>query len=203
MGLIGDLERFFGEYVFPLRVPIAIGLGLVLLALAVLAWRRRWDRPIRRHPGRALAIAVPLLLVLVPAGWVLGSPLIIRSELVEADPIVASSPGASPVLLAGEFVGADEFHFGSGQARIVETDDGFVLRFEDFSVLNGPDLHVYLSPSPDGYAEDAVDLGALRATDGSFNVDLPAELDLDAVASVVIWCEPFAVQFAHAALGSP
>jgi len=155
-------------------------------------------------PDEPFAVAIPLLAVLGPVGWILGSPLIIRSELVEADPIVAAaSPGASTALLAGEFVGADEFHFGSGQARIVDSGDLRVLRFENLSVLNGPDLHVYLSPSPGGHADGAVDLGALRATDGSFNYELPADLDLDAVASVVIWCEPFAVQFAHAALGSP
>lgn len=201
MSFIGDLERLFGEYIFPIRVPLAIGLAVVLVGVAVIAWRRRWDRPLRRHPGRTLAVAVPALLILSPLSWMLASPLIIRTELVEVDP--ASSDASGAERLQGEFVGADDFHFGSGRARIVDTGDGLVLRFEDFSVLNGPELHVYLSPSADGYIAGATDLGKLKATDGSFNYELPADLDVSAIGSVVIWCEPFAVQFAHASLESP
>jgi hypothetical protein len=207
MTFIGDLERFFADIIFPYRVPIGIGLALALAALAFLAWRGRWDRPLRRHPRGTLAVVVLLLLVLVPAGWVLGSPLFIRSELVEGGPMespaVVGSEGPAAILLRGEFQGADDFHFGSGRALIIETGDGLVLRVEEFSVLNGPDLYVYLSPSPDGYTDAAIELGKLKATDGSFNYDLPAGLELGSIASVVIWCQPFAVQFAHAELAAP
>ncbi len=173
MTFIGDLERIFAEFIFPNRVLIGIALAVALSALALIAWRRRWDRPLRRHPRRTLAVVVPLALVLVPAGWFLGSPLFIRSELVEAGPMAspadAGSEGPATTLLSGEFQGADEFHFGEGRARIVETADGLVLRVEEFSVLNGPDLHVYLSPSPSGYSDAAIDLGKLKAMDGSFS----------------------------------
>jgi hypothetical protein len=150
---------------------------------------------------------VPLLAVMLPVGWYLASPLIIRTELVEPGSIEASKTadpaGSASVLRAGEFQGADDFHFGEGRAAIIETDDGLVLRFEDFSVLNGPDLHVYLSPDPNGYADGSIDLGALKATDGVFGYELPDDIDLETVASVVIWCQPFAVQFAHAELTAP
>ena len=76
----------------------------------------------------------------------------------------------------------------------------FVLRLEDFSVTNGPDLHVVLSADDSGYAQGSLDLGRLKATDGSFNYELPDGIDPGAWASVVIWCDPFAVQFAHAPL---
>jgi hypothetical protein len=207
MTFVGDLERLFAEFIFPYRVPLGIGLALALAALAWLAWRQRWDRPVRRHPGRTLAVVVPLVLVLGPLAWFLGSPLFIRSELVEVGPMAspadAGSEGPATIVLGGEFQGADEFHFGRGRALIIETAAGLVLRFEQFSVLNGPDLHVYLSPSPDGYADGAIDLGKLKATGGSFNYDLPAGLELSSIASVVIWCQPFAVQFAHADLEAP
>ena len=197
MSFIGDLERLFGEFIFPNRVPIGIGIGIALAILLGMAWRGRWDRPLRRHPRRTLGVLVPALLVIVPVTWLLASPLIIRTELVEGDPMPS---GEIASLRSGEFVGADDFHFGSGRARIVDSGSGFILRFEDFSVLNGPDLHVYLSPSPDGYATGATDLGKLKATDGSFNYELPPDLDPSAIGSIVIWCEPFAVQFAHAPL---
>ena len=33
--------------------------------------------------------------------------------------------------------------------------------------------------------------GALKASDGSFNYEIPAGVDIDAVGSVVIWCRSF------------
>lgn len=197
MSVIGDLERFFGEIIFP-------NLGFVLLAgaaaaglLAFVAYRRRWDRPIRRHPRLALGVAAGMLAVVVPLGWVLASPLFIRTILEE--PMAAAGAGdpgsGSTVVLEGTFAGADDFHFGSGTARILVADDGTaILRFESFSVLNGPDLRVYLSPDPTGYVPAAIEVGPLRATDGSFNYMLEG-VELRDVRSVLIWCEPFGVLF--------
>ncbi len=113
----------------------------------------------------------------------------------------APTPTAAPPARSGTFVGADDFHFGRGRATLVEAADGnHTLRFDDFSVRNGPDLFVYLSPDPDGYAKGAIELGRLRATDGSFNTPIPAGTDVGTVRSVVIWCKEFAVLFAVAAL---
>src|SRR5829696_4440291 len=93
---------------------------------------------------------------------------------------------------AGTFVGVDEFHFGKGTARLIETEPGtWIVRFEGFSVRNGPNLYVYLSPDAAGYAEGAVELGELKATDGDFNYEVPAGTDLSAVRSVVVWCRQF------------
>ena len=118
-----------------------------------------------------------------------------------AAPSAAPSATPAPLDLAGTFRGADDFHFGRGTARLIETEPGrYVLRFEDFSVRNGPDLFVYLSPDPAGYATDAIELGRLRATDGSFNTPVPDGVDAAAARSVVIWCKEFAVLFAVAPL---
>ena len=100
------------------------------------------------------------------------------------------------------FQGADEFHFGSGQALLVETAPGmYTLRFEGFSVRNGPDLFVYLSPA-DGYAAGALELGALKASDGSFNYEIPAGTDIGQFKSAVVWCRAFSVLFATAPLAA-
>ena len=97
--------------------------------------------------------------------------------------------------------GADDFHFGRGRATLTEAADGsHTLRFDRFSVRNGPDLFVYLSPDAGGYAKGAIELGRLRATDGSFNTPIPAGTDVSTARSVVIWCKEFAVLFAVAAL---
>jgi hypothetical protein len=243
MNLIGDLERLFATSLYPLRVPIAIGLGLALVALAIVARRRGWFAAARRHPRRTGTLGIVALAVGLPLAWYLASPLVIRTELIEPLPValaestapelaisssspapeavgapspapsapaVASvdlSPTPAPSVFAptvgatGAFRGADDFHFGEGMASIIETEPGsFVLRFDDFSVRNGPDLYVYLSPDADGYADGALELGTLKATDGAFGYELPAGTDPSAFASAVIWCKQFAVLFAVAPL---
>lgn len=106
------------------------------------------------------------------------------------------------VLQSGEFTGSDDFHFGRGNALIIETEPGvYTLRFEDFSVRNGPDLFVYLSTDPSGESvEDSLNLGQLKATDGAFNYEIPDGIDVSTIKSAVVWCRQFSVLFAHAEL---
>jgi electron transfer DM13 len=122
-------------------------------------------------------------------------------------PAAAAAPPSAPPALAasqsGAFTGADSFHFGRGTATLAEIAPGtWSVRFEAFSVRNGPDLYVYLSPSAAGYAAGSIELGRLKATDGSFNMAVPAGSDPESARSVVIWCKQFSVQFAVATLGS-
>jgi hypothetical protein len=123
------------------------------------------------------------------------------------DPGVPPSPAPSPTAIpllerSGTFRGEDDFHFGEGTARLIETEPGtFVIRLEDFRVRNGPDLFVYLSPSADGYVEGALEVGRLKADRGNQNYQVPAGADVQGAATVVIWCKQFSVQFATALLG--
>lgn len=104
------------------------------------------------------------------------------------------------VVSDGQFQGADDFHFGRGKALLIETaPDTYVLRFEEFSVRNGPDLFVYLSPDASGYTDDSPELGELKGTDGAFNYDVPPGTDVSQFKSAVVWCKQFAVLFATAA----
>ena len=101
----------------------------------------------------------------------------------------------------GEFHGADDFHFGRGKALLIETAPGqYVLRFEEFSVRNGPDLYVYLSTDPEGYGADPLELGTLKATDGAFNYDVPPGTDVSRFKGALVWCKQFSVLFATAPL---
>jgi hypothetical protein len=116
-------------------------------------------------------------------------------------PSPTPTPFAPSTAASGEFSGTDDFHYGSGTASIIQTAPGrYTLRLEDFSVRNGPDLFVYLSPDPDGYVDGSLELGRLKATDGSFNYALPAGADPTAYASALIWCKQFAHLFAVAPL---
>jgi hypothetical protein len=84
---------------------------------------------------------------------------------------------------------------------LIETAPGeFVVRLEDFAVRNGPDLFVMLSPERRGYDDAAVDLGRLKADRGNQNYRVPAGVDIDEAASVIIWCRQFSQLFATAPL---
>lgn len=105
----------------------------------------------------------------------------------------------------GSFVDADDFHKGSGTATIYQQGDEQVLRFENFDVTNGPDLHVILSPHPtpasrSDVGETYIDLGSLKGNQGNQNYEIPAGTDLSQYRSVVIYCVPFHVVFATASL---
>lgn len=111
-----------------------------------------------------------------------------------------------PVLVvSGPFEDFDDFHEGTGSATIYQLDDGtHVLRFEDFEVTNGPDLHVLLVPNgaPDGRDDITgyVDLGSLKGNIGDQNYDIPADVDVSEYDSVVIYCQPFHVIFSTATI---
>ena len=112
------------------------------------------------------------------------------------------------ILVQGNFY--DIAHHGMGTATVYQLEDGNnILRFENFEVLNGPELHVYLSPIdpvPDTIGielEGAIDLGLLKGNIGSQNYELPSDLDISQYKSVVIWCQPFRVPFNAASLSSP
>jgi Electron transfer DM13 len=116
-----------------------------------------------------------------------------------ATPAPSPTPFVPITHAEGEFSGTDEFHFGRGSASLIELEPGrYHLRLEDFSVRNGPDLYVYLSTAADDYADDSLELGRLKATDGSFGYDLPAGTDIGQFRSAIIWCKQFSHLFAVA-----
>lgn len=113
-----------------------------------------------------------------------------------------------PVAVAtGAFMDADSFHKGSGEVTVYRLEDGsHVLRLEDIEVTNGPDLHVIVAPAHGISNRDAlqaagyIDLGSLKGNIGSQNYDFPADYQIPEEVTVVIYCVPFHVVFATAAL---
>jgi hypothetical protein len=138
-------------------------------------------------------VVVILFLLAIPAWW-LASPLFTVTHGSDAPPAEAMT-----VLAVGTFVDGEPGHRNSGDAILLTDGSRYVLRFEDFSVTNGPDIHVFLAMGP-RYAAGDVDLGSVKATQGSSNYDIPAGLDPRSYAYVIIWCVPFSVQFGYAAL---
>jgi hypothetical protein len=184
------------------------------------------------HRTRNLILVGLGLAVALPVGWYLLSPLfidrVVEEDLpflsVEAtaamedamaepektmeDPMPADEMAGMRILAQGDFY--DVAHAGHGRATVYELADGTrVLRFEDFEVLNGPDLKVWLvpiDPVPNTIGSEIagyLDLGPLKGNIGNQNYDLPAGLLLQDYRSVVVWCQPFRVPFNAAALNPP
>jgi hypothetical protein len=169
----------------------------------------RWfgGHPVRLGGALAAFIAVSVL------AWYLGSPLFVRTYRNDALPSPAPSlaasafpsttgltteatPTVSPrVVRSGELGYVDAIHNGKGAVRLVDLGGSTVLRFEDVAITNAPDVHVYLSRETAGKWSEATSLylGALKATNGSFNYDVPAGADLSTYRSVVVWCRAFSV----------
>ena len=218
MSIFGELEQFVAENLYPYRWLITIALFAAAAALVYVAYRRDWHVVLWRHRLASAVVAGVLIAIAIPAGNYFLSPLWERSFLDEASPVALGGPsagatevpGATPggdgasfqarVTHQGEISGADSFHFGRGTAQLIETAEGqYTLRFEEFSVRNGPDLFVYLTPD-EGSVDGALNLGELKATDGAFNYEVPDGTDISQYKYAIVWCRQFAVLFASAPL---
>ena len=215
-GLAGELYRY-RLLLGGLAVVIAVAAGVAVRRTGTDRAARAWAR---RHRSLSMALVAAVLLVLVPLGNYTLAPLWTRSTLEEASPLenvpalseVATPQATSAVGLAreaessearvlreGMLAGSDSFHFGRGRVLLLDVGNGSrVLRLEGLSVRNGPDLFVYLSSSTETVSR-AINLGALKATDGSFNYDVPIAAD-HTLDHALIWCRQFGVLFASARL---
>jgi len=170
------------------------------------------------HPYR-MAIAAAMVLAGAAAAWYLGSPLFITTYTDEAlptaglrtpaptfgtaPPNAAEAPPTSPavgsttptasVLVRGELGFVDNLHNGKGQVQLLQVGSQRFVRFESVAITNAPDIHIYLSKDAGGrYVEaNTVYLGPMKATNGSFNYDVPASVDVSQYKSVVVWCRAF------------
>jgi len=126
-------------------------------------------------------------------------PTLDPAPAVTPAPLPSPTPFVARTHASGRFAGTDDFHFGRGTASLIEVSPGrFHLRLEDLSVRNGPDLYVYLSTASNDYAKGSLEVGRLKATDGSFGYDLPADTDIRGYRSAIIWCKQFSHLFAVA-----
>lgn len=187
--------------------------------------QRRWT-PLKTT---ILVVGLVVLLAIGGIGWWLISPLFLHNTANDTNPLAGSKPVTAPsapgvaptsvptgalTLATGKFIdkansgaGLNNDH-GSGNVTIGKTADGkYVIHFDHLNVTNGPDLHVYLSTPTNPNTSDqvmngGVDLGLLRATEGSVNVSIPADVatHLMQYHSVVIYCKSFAVVFTEAPL---
>lgn len=141
---------------------------------------------------RKIIISV-IFIVILGVGYYLISPLFRTIKLNESIPemSVVSENKVYPVV-------GTSGHSASGDVRIVDTKNGKVIRYENFKTINGPDLYVYIAKDLD--AKEYVNLGRLRATEGSVNYEIPQGVNLAEYKYVMTWCKRFGVLFNYADL---
>ena len=77
----------------------------------------------------------------------------------------------------------------SGLAKIYLTNNKYMLKLENFSTSNGPDLKVYLSTAatPSGF----ISLGDLKSTNGNQVYEISGTPDFSKYKFVLIHCERY------------
>lgn len=124
-----------------------------------------------------------------------------------------AAPEEAQLLSTGSFSGKTGHHV-SGTVKILQSGDGFFLRFENYNQTQGPDVFVYLTREPNPTSTSQVEGGLRVLLDsgadggestkvGTFNQALPANFDPAMYRGVAIWCDQFNVLFGNAALAPP
>lgn len=153
----------------------------------------------------SIFIVIFVLIIAIPIAWYLISPIFKVVELKEESPLDAKQdkiikdddmPSGPKIIFEAIF--QPRAHDVKGKAILIDADGKKILRFEDFDTINGPDLRVYLSSELGN--EDFVELGKLKATKGSFNYEIPENVDLSKYKNVLVWCKTFGVIFSYAEL---
>jgi hypothetical protein len=203
-GLVRRLARKPITWVVVVALVIAAGVGLYLFQPWKIFTSSTIDEALPSGAVTSSAPAVPG----TPTSMAPASP----DSMAPAPGSMAPSPQPSPagpvVLAEGTFVTQE--HQTSGTAKVIRLADGSrVLRLENLSGSDGPDLHVWLTDQEAGgdwfKYDDArvVPLGKLKATHGNQNYAIPAAVQLGGLRSVVIWCDRFNVAFGSAPLPLP
>ncbi|MDZ4769037.1 MAG: DM13 domain-containing protein [Chloroflexota bacterium] len=118
-----------------------------------------------------------------------------RVPLPEEDQEMPEMIAAQPIA-AGRFTALDPVRWGQGRVTIFQdTENRFLLRFEDFSMLGGVDLRVAFSPAEAPTTVEAMRVGEveflevspLLSSMGNQNYELPEGFTLVPYRSVVIY----------------
>lgn len=99
-------------------------------------------------------------------------------------------------LRSGNFTNSGNMSEVSGISRILSVDNNEFLRFENFKITNGPELHVYFTN--DGDLVNGKDLGILKGNIGSQNYFIGETANQ--YDTVVIASKPFKMVYAKATL---
>lgn len=108
-----------------------------------------------------------------------------------------STDTTAMLVVSGSFM-AGPYGTASGKASVYKTSSGYVLQLTNFSVTNGPALHVYLSK--EAMPVNYIDLGTLKSTNGNQVYTIPNQPDFTAYKYISIHCVAFNHLFGSALL---
>lgn len=124
-----------------------------------------------------------------------------RTRATTAGPVRSSAPATavSPTRLATGRLTPLDGHSASGSVSTFRLADGsHIIRFENVRISGTPSPEVYLLTGRNRTGKSGgLHLGALKAERGSFNYALPSRF-VGTDFTVLVWCEHFAVNIAHA-----
>ena len=108
-----------------------------------------------------------------------------------------TSAQADDVLAQGSFEGRSD-HVVTGNASIVATGDGGIVRLtDDFSLDGAPDPKVAIGT---GGQKPTLILAPLAANNGTQDYALPVDVTAEGITQVWIWCEAYDVPLGYAEL---
>jgi Electron transfer DM13 len=153
-----------------------------------------------------LLVSGLVILVILVGSW-----LYINSQKsTTSRSVVTQSLPSGQVVKSGKFIEIDAVHKGSGGVTINKNGEDYIITLgSDFSVVQGPDLYVWLveeqklGAALGGVKTDSnsyLDLGKLTSNLGQQSYSITAAEYSRYNYAVVIWCRAFGVQFSHAIL---
>ena len=96
MEWLGDLGSTILGAIYANAIPVTIAAVAFGAGLLVVALRRGWVAAARARPARSASVIGLALVVALPAGWYLGSPLVLTTTIDEPAPVIATGPTARP-----------------------------------------------------------------------------------------------------------
>ena len=157
------------------------------------------------------SIVAFVVIVLLAGGFVLAQTFFLPEKATKVDEAMPLSMDSTSVVKTGTFSGKTGHHV-SGTVKVIQMGNDYYLRFENYEQTQGPDVFVYVTPSPDPDSRSEIDAGLRVLVDGgadggestktgNFNQKLPPNFDPAMYEGVGIWCDNFSVPFGSAVLG--
>jgi len=119
-------------------------------------------------------------------------------KVIEIDSMDEAFPANGEIISQGRFNNVEQIL--KGKALFVKSGGDVFLRLEGFEMVNGQDMHIYLSPVLNLNPDDAIDLGLMKSTTGNVNYKVEKSVDLEKYFNVLIWSNRFNAFFGYATL---
>ncbi len=119
-------------------------------------------------------------------------------KVIEVDSLDEAFPANGEIVSQGRFNNVEQIL--KGKALFVKSEGDVFLRLENFEMVNGQDMHIYLSPILNLDKNDVVDLGTMKSTTGNVNYKVDKSVDLEKYFNVLIWSNRFNAFFGYATL---